>query len=144
LNEESPRYKQLFAYLTQSASEEDLDKIVANMTMEGLMDKIKCPTLLTTGEYDPRAPVDEVLRLFDQMKAPAELWLMSDQFHNGSVTGASRSSVWEADIHAFVCDWLRERFSGKPVKHTGKVIYLEPSGAGPNAATVNFKRRWFD
>ena len=26
LNEESPRYKQLFAYLTQSKSEEDLDR----------------------------------------------------------------------------------------------------------------------
>jgi hypothetical protein len=78
------------------------------------------------------------------MKAPAELWLMSDQFHNGSVTGSARASVWEADIHAFVCDWLRDRFDGKPVKHAGKVIYLEPSGAGPNAATVNLKRRWFD
>ena len=144
LNEESPRYKQLFAYLSQASSEEEVDKLVAGMTMEGLMDKIQCPTLLTTGEYDPRAPVEEVLRLFDQMKAPAELWLMSDQFHNGSVTGAARSAVWEADIHSFVCDWLRERFNGVPLKHAGKVIYLEPSGAGPNAATVNFKRRWFD
>jgi dienelactone hydrolase len=144
LNEESPRYKQLFAYLSQASSEEEVDKLVANMTMEGLMDKIQCPTLLTTGEYDPRAPVEEVLRLFDQMKAPAELWLMSDQHHNGSVTTTARSAVWEADIHSFVCDWLRERFAGKPLKHAGKVIYLEPSGAGPNAATVNFKRRWFD
>ena len=144
LNEESPRYKQLFAYLTQSESEEALDRIVASMTMEGLMDKITCPTLLMAGEYDPRAPVEEVLRLYEQMKAPAELWLMSDQHHNSSVTGAARNSVWEADIHAFVCDWLRERFNGAPVKHPGKVLYLEPSGAGPNASSVNFKRRWFD
>src|SRR6185312_2927212 len=144
LNEESPRYKQLFAYLTQSESEEALDKVVAAMTMDGLMDKIACPALLTTGEYDPRAPVEEVLRLFDQMKAPAELWLMPDQHHNGSVTGTARSAVWEADIHAFVCDWLRERFAGKPVKHPGKVLYLETAGAGPNAASVTYKRRWFD
>ncbi|OGA45177.1 MAG: hypothetical protein A3F74_11695 [Betaproteobacteria bacterium RIFCSPLOWO2_12_FULL_62_58] len=144
MTEESPRYKQLFGYLTQSATEEELDRIVAKMTMEGLMDKITCPALLVAGEYDPRAPVEEVYRLFDQMKAPAELWLMPDQHHNSSVTGGARSAVWEADIHAFMCDWLRERFNGVPVRHPGQVLYVEPSGAGPNSPSVSLKRRWFD
>jgi len=144
MTEESPRYKQLFAYLTQSESEQELDRVVADMTMEGRMEKITAPTLLVTGEYDPRAPVSEVIRLFDQMKAPAELWLLPDQHHNGSITQKARSSVWEADIHAFVCDWLRERFNGMPLKHAGKVLWIEPSGAGPNASKVTYKRRWFD
>jgi dienelactone hydrolase len=144
LNEESPRYKQLFAFLTQSKTEEELDKVVAGMGMDELMPKVQCPTLLTTGEYDPRAPLDEVLRLFDLMKAPAELWLMSDQFHNGSVSNIPRASVWESDMHYFACDWLRDRFEGKPLRHAGKVVYLEASGAGPYAATVTYKRRWFD
>ena len=144
MTEESPRYKQLFAYLTQSTSEAELDAVVEKMTMDGLMDKITCPTLIVTGEYDPRAPVDEVYRLFDQMKAPAELWVLPDQHHNGSLTQKGRSSVWEADIHAFVCDWLRERFNGVPVKHPGKSLWVEPSGAGPNAPGISYKRRWFD
>ena len=144
MTEESPRYKQLFAYLTQSANEEELDRVVASMTMEGLMEKIECPTLLMAGEYDPRAPIEEVLHLFDQMKAPAELWLMADQHHNSSVTGGSRSAVWEADVHACVCDWLRDRINGAPQKHAGKVLYLEPSGAGPNGPSVNYKRTWFE
>ncbi len=144
MTEESPRYKQLFAYLTQSASEAELDAVVDKMTMDGLMDKITCPTLIVTGEYDPRAPVDEVYRLFDQMKAPAELWVLPDQHHNGSITQKGRSSVWEADIHAFVCDWMRERFEGKPVKHPGKSLWVDPAGAGPNAPGVSYKRRWFD
>jgi pimeloyl-ACP methyl ester carboxylesterase len=144
MTEESPRYKQLFAYLTQSSSEAELDAVWQKMTMEGLMDKITCPTLIVTGEYDPRAPVDEVYRLFDQMKAPAELWVLPDQHHNGSVTQKGRSSVWEADIHAFVCDWMRERFNGVPVKHPGKSLWLDPAGAGPNAPSVSYKRRWFD
>lgn len=144
MTEESPRYKQLFAYLTQSSTEEELDRVVSAMTMEGLMDRIACPTLIVTGEYDPRAPVDEVLRLYDQMRAPAELWLLPDQHHNGSVTMKARSSVWEADIHAFVCDWLRDRFNGMPVKHPGKVLWLDPAGAGPNSASVSYKRRWFE
>lgn len=144
MNEESPRYKQLFAFLTQSSSEEELDRVVAAMTMEGRMEKITCPTLLVSGEFDPRAPLEEVYRLFDQMKAPAELWVLSDQHHNSGPTARARSSVWEADIHAFVCDWLRERFNGVPVKHPGKVLYLEPSGTGPNSPSVSLKRRWFE
>ena len=144
LTEESPRYKQLFAYLTQSASEEELDKVVSAMKMDGLMGEIECPTLVVTGEYDPRAPLEEVLRLYDLMKAPRELWLMPDQFHNSSVTVKARNSVWEADIHAFVCDWLRDRFNGVALKHSGKVLWLDPAGAGPNAASVSYKRRWFD
>jgi pimeloyl-ACP methyl ester carboxylesterase len=144
MTEESPRYKQLFAYLTQSASEAELDAVWQKMTMEGLMDKITCPTLVVAGEYDPRAPLDEVYRLFDQMKAPAELWVLPDQHHNGSVTQKGRSSVWEADIHAFVCDWLRERFNGLPLKHPGKSLWIEPGGAGPNAPGISYKRRWFD
>ena len=144
MSEESPRYKQLFAYLTQSQTEDELDRVVDAMNMDGLMDKITAPTLIVTGEYDPRAPVEEVYRLFDQIKAPAELWVLPDQHHNGSVTQKARSSVWEADIHAFVCDWLRERFEGKPVKHPGKTLWLDPSGMGPSAEKVNYKRRWFD
>jgi pimeloyl-ACP methyl ester carboxylesterase len=147
MTEESPRYKQLFAYLTQSSSEAELDAVWQKMTMEGLMDKITCSTLIVTGEYDPRAPVDEVYRLFDQMKAPTELWVLPDQHHNGSITQKGRSSVWEVDIHAFVCDWLRERFSGVPVRHPGKslwTLWIDPASAGPNAPGIIYKRRWFD
>lgn len=144
MNEESPRYKQLFAYLTQSATEAELDAAVSKMTMDGFMEKIQCPTLIVSGEYDPRAPIQEVYRLVDQMKAPYELWLLPDQHHNGSITQKGRSSVWEADIHAFVCDWLRERFQGKPLKHAGKTAWIDPNGAGPNGPGVTYKRRWFD
>ena len=144
MTEESPRYKQLFAYLTQSNTEAELDAVWQKMTMDGYMDKITCPTLIVSGEYDPRAPIDEVYRAFDEMKAPAELWVLPDQHHNGSITQKGRSSVWEADIHAFVCDWMRERFAGKPMRHAGKTVWVDPTGAGPNASSVTYKRRWFD
>jgi dipeptidyl aminopeptidase/acylaminoacyl peptidase len=144
LNEESPRYKQLFAYMTHSASEDELDQVVARMTMDGRMEQITCPTLLVSGEYDPRAPIDEVYRMFDQMKAPAELWVMPDQHHNASITTLYNGSVSDADIHAFSCDWLRDRFDGLPVRHPGQVLYLEVSGAGPNSNSVKLKRKWYE
>ncbi len=144
LQEESPRYKQLFAYLTQAGSEQELDELVAAMNMDGRMETIACPTLLISGEYDPRAPIEEVLRTFDQMKAPAELWLLADQHHNGSITGGARSAVWEADVHGFVCDWLRSRFNAEPLRHAGKVLWLDAASSGPNGPQPVYKRRWFD
>jgi dipeptidyl aminopeptidase/acylaminoacyl peptidase len=144
LNEESPRYKQLFAYMTHATSEEELDRIVAKMSLDGRMADIRCPSLLVCGEYDPRAPMDEIYRLFDQMKAPAELWVLPDQHHSASVTMRHGASVWEADMHAFSCDWLRDRFNGVPVKHPGQVLYIEASGAGPNSPSVKLKRKWYE
>ena len=108
------------------------------------MGEIRCPTLLVSGEYDPRAPLDEVYRLFDQITAPAELWVCPDQHHTTSLTLAPRNQVWEGDINSFVCDWLRDRFNGLPVKYPGQVLYLDANGAGPNSQTVTLKRRWFD
>ena len=136
MTEESPRYKQLFAYLTQSSSEEELDKVVGDMTMEGLMDKITCPTLIVTGEYDPRAPIEEVYRLFDQMKAPAELWVLPDQHHNGSITQKARSSVWEADIHAF-----RVRLAARALqRRAGEASRVRRCGSS-RRARVRMRRR---
>jgi hypothetical protein len=43
-----------------------------------------------------------------------------------------------------VCDWLRDRFNGQPVKHPGKSLWLDASTHGPNAPSVSYKRRWFD
>jgi dienelactone hydrolase len=40
---ESPRWKQLFAFLTQAEDEEELDKIMQDMTMDGYMERIRCP-----------------------------------------------------------------------------------------------------
>src|SRR5207248_5854239 len=56
MNEESPRYKQLFGYLTQSTTEAEVDVIADQMTLDGYLEKITCPTLMACGEYDPRGP----------------------------------------------------------------------------------------
>src|SRR5881296_1476813 len=50
---ESPRWKQLFAYLTQASTEAELDAVLGAMTLDGYMARIACPVLLAAGEYDP-------------------------------------------------------------------------------------------
>lgn len=137
MNEESPRWKQLFAFLTQAASEQELDAVMAAMTLDGYMDKISCATLMLAGEYDLRDPIDEVYRLFDQLQAPRELWVFADQFHRLSLGGGET-------VHAMLLDWLRDRLDGKPLKHDGEALYIEPGSAGPNSPTVATKRRWYN
>jgi pimeloyl-ACP methyl ester carboxylesterase len=134
---ESPRWKQLFAFLTQAGSEEELDALMADMTMEGLMGDVVCPTLLTVGEFDPRAPLEPTLAMFDEMKAPAEMWVMADQHHWLSVGGGDG---WHKGSHSVCLDWLRDRYADKPLRYPGEVLWVD-SPAGPNAA--NPGRLWF-
>ena len=115
------------------------------MTLEGHMDKIACPALLAVGEYDPRGPLDEVYRVFDQLKAPGELWVFADQHHMPSIGGGdSGTNNWAAPLHAAMCDWIRDRLAGKPLRHPGQVVYVEANSAGPNCATATLKRKWYE
>jgi hypothetical protein len=43
-----------------------------------------------------------------------------------------------------MCDWLRDRFDDKPLRHPGQAIDVEGNGAGPNAQKVTLKRKWFE
>jgi len=127
----SPRYKQLFGYLTGAQSEEELDKIVAQMTVEGREKDIKCPILLTVGEYDSRSPVELVYNFYDKVTAPKELWVYEDTYHQAVMfkgTGQDRH-----DCHMMCMDWLVDVFNGKIKAGHDKKMYLRTNGSGPNA-----------
>jgi pimeloyl-ACP methyl ester carboxylesterase len=97
----APRRKQLFAFLTGAGSEQELDAIMRDMTMDGYMARITSPTLLTVGYYDPRAPLEELFPLFDHMTAPGELWVMADQHHSLSGDGGPNDPALVSRRHWF-------------------------------------------
>ena len=33
---------------------------------------------------------------------------------------------------------------GRPLRHSGDVVHLEPSGGGPNSADVPLRRHWYE
>ncbi|MPZ59844.1 MAG: alpha/beta hydrolase [Propionibacteriales bacterium] len=140
--EESPRYKQLFAFLTGLGTEAELDEFMAGMGLEDLLPRITAPTLATVGEYDPRSPIDEVYELFDLIRAPAQLWVFADQHHGANVRG-SDANQWYADHHSMAADWLRERLDGKPIDSPGETLYIEPASISPNDPRVSKRRQWF-
>jgi dienelactone hydrolase len=141
--EESPRYKQLFAFLTGVGSEAELDEFRDAMGLSQLLPRIACPTLFTAGEYDPRSPIDEVYELVDTVAAPWELWVFADQHHNVNMK-ANLAMNWLGDHHSMSLDWLDDRLSGKPIAQPGVTTWIPRNGVGPNDPAVPKKRRWFD
>ncbi|MCC7105016.1 MAG: alpha/beta hydrolase, partial [Chloroflexi bacterium] len=113
---ESPRWKQLMAYITQAEDEEELDRTIQAMTLEDALPNITAPTLMTAGEYDPRSPLEEVYKAYDLVKAPAELWVFADQHHMPTIGGES-GVTWSAPMHGMMMDWIRDRLAGKPLHH---------------------------
>jgi dienelactone hydrolase len=144
MQEESPRFRQLFAHLTRAQSEEELDAIVAGMDNHDDMARLECPTLLMSGEFDPRSPISEVYELFDRITAPAELWVYADQHHMLALLGNPDAPLWLNESHALTMDWLADRAAGRPMQNAGQVIYIEPTGPGPNGTAAARKRMWFE
>ncbi len=141
--EESPRYKQLFSFMTRIPTEAQLDEFIAQMGLEGIIDRISCPTLMTVGEYDPRSPLEEVYEHYDRMSAPKELWVFADQHHQNTVRTAG-GAFWLLDTHSMGIDWIKDRLAGKLLERDGQVLYVEPTSPGPNAAAVPTKRHWYE
>ena len=139
----SPRYKQLFGYLTGAGSEEELDEIVGKMTVSGREADIKCPVLLTVGEYDSRSPSELIYDFYHKINAPKELWVYEDRYHQARLFegGMARN-----DTHLFALDWLRDALAGKfPAGHD-RQLYLRSSGGGPNGDATHGKdaQHWWE
>ncbi len=125
----SPRYKQLFGYLTGAASEAELDEMVAKMTVEGREADINCPVLLTVGEYDSRSPVELIYNFYDKIEAPKELWVYEDSYHQAKLFGGDSTRL---DCHMMCMDWLVEALAGKFGAGYDRKMYLRTGGGGPS------------
>jgi pimeloyl-ACP methyl ester carboxylesterase len=125
----SPRYKQLFGYLTGAKSEKELDALVEKMTVVGREKDIKCPILLTSGEYDARAPVELVYEFYDKIKAPKELWVYEDTYHQAKLFPSDQT---RHDCHMMGMDWLAEALAGKFKAGHDRKMFIRSGGGGPN------------
>jgi pimeloyl-ACP methyl ester carboxylesterase len=125
----SPRFKQMFMYMAGYEDESRFDDEVAKgMTVRGYLDKITCPTLLVTGEFDPLCPLEEAVEAFADLKVPKEMWVMENQYH--PLWGIP--NLGGMDCHDYVLDWLQAFFSGKRVPtKSGRIAYVPENGDGP-------------
>lgn len=51
---------------------QDYGANASKMTLEGVVDKIRCPYLIMHGEGDRQIPLSDALASFDQTKAPGK------------------------------------------------------------------------
>ena len=139
----SPRYKQLFGYLMGASSEEELDGWVAKMTVEGRETEIKCPVLMTVGEYDSRSPVELVYNFYEKVTAPKELWVYEDTYHQARLFGEEQA---RHDQHMMCQDWLVDALNGKYSKNYARKTYLRTGGGGPSGAQGEDQHamRWWE
>jgi pimeloyl-ACP methyl ester carboxylesterase len=140
---DSPRYKQLFAYLTGANSEAELDQYIRACTVEDAAQTMRTPTLLAVGEYDPRSPLRDILDVFDMMSCDKELWVFEDQHHPGKVLASDKGSIWSLDIYPYTLDWIGDRFEGRPIQPAAAVRRIGGS-AGPYSPADTGIRQWFD
>jgi len=124
----SPRFKQMFMYMAGMDDEDEFDAMAQTMTVRGYVDKVRCPTLLVSGEFDPLCPLEDAIEVFEALRVPKELWVLENQFH----------PLWKLpnlgslDCHEYVLDWLSTTLVGKglPVGHR-RIAYVRQTGDGP-------------
>ena len=144
MDEESPRWKRMFAYLTGADSEAQLDEFVAQMTDLPSAAALQCPAFMTIGEYDPRSPLPEIYEVYDAISSPKDLWVFSDQHHMCQLNPRPDVAIWGLDTHDFSIDWLVDRFAGVPVKDSGRTVYVEAGKGSPNGAAATKARWWWE
>ena len=125
----SPRFKQMFMYMAGYDDEGKFDEEVAkNMTVRGHLDKITCPTLLVTGEFDPLCPLEDAVEAFDDLRVPKEMWVFENQYH----PLWSIANLGGLDCHDYVLDWLQMTMMGKKLSRRHKrIAYIREHGDGP-------------
>lgn len=124
--ESSPRFKQVFMYMAGMTDEDEFDEMARGMTMKGYAEKIKAPTLLVTGEFDPLCPLEDAIEVYHDLRCRKEMWVIEDQFH--PLWGIP--NLGGLDCHQFVLDWLKGALVDKKTSKD-RVAYVARNGHGP-------------
>jgi len=130
----SPRFKQVFMYMAGLSDEGEFDRMAERMTMKGYSEKVKCPTLLTIGEYDSLTDLEDAEEVFEDLAGPKEMWIFEDEFHGQ----AEIKGLAGLNMIPFILDWMKDAFAGKYAPGYRRKVYVRAGeGAGPyNAAEL--------
>ena len=108
------------------------------MAVEGREGNIKCPVLLTTGEYDARSPVELVYKFYDNIKGPKELWVYEDTYHWTNLFPGTNEN---ADSHNMGRDWIPRRSPASSSRATRARRSCAPAAVDRMAPKVSTRTR---
>ena len=117
-NETSPNYRLRFMWMAGNLTDEEFNKLVAEMTLEGKESQIRCPHIIFHGELDQLTTTDELYRYFNRLGSEIkELRIYENQYH-----GAYR---FADEIVSMSADWLRDRLKGVPPRQNRRIVYVD-------------------
>lgn len=78
-----PTFKENLMYMTGSDTEEEVDEIIPNITLDGLEQDVRCPLLVLHGELDELTPEEDARRFVNRAvyAEPRELVIFENEFH---------------------------------------------------------------
>ena len=114
LNAAIPVSKDRYMWMAGYHDEDAFDEFAKKLTLEELGAKITCPYLSVAGGDDDLSPIEHTYKLHDEIKSPNTLVVYRGELHG--VTD-------NMDVRAFIADWMKDRFAGKPL--TSRRIYKD-------------------
>jgi esterase/lipase len=109
-----PHYWKHVEWVFGAKDSEEFFKIAENMHLNGVLDRIKVPFLVTHGANDRQIPLKYAHETYDQLiNSPEKELLIIDE----DMGGIEHSSVDNPlNSGAYIADWLAEHLGGKTAK----------------------------
>jgi dipeptidyl aminopeptidase/acylaminoacyl peptidase len=104
-NRANPMFKDRYMWMAGYDDEAKFDEFAKELTLAGLGAKIRCPYLIVAGEDEDLSPIEHSYQLYDEVAGPKMIVVYKGERH-----GVSDN----LDVRAFIADWMRDRFAGKP------------------------------
>jgi pimeloyl-ACP methyl ester carboxylesterase len=125
--DEAPiRFKQVFMAMAGSDDEKAFDAMCDGFTLKGHAERIVCPVLMATGEFDPLNPLEDAEAVFDALAGPKEMWIFEDEFHP---IIAPKALCGRRTFH-FVAEWMARALTGKIAPGHAQKRLIQPNGDG--------------
>ena len=123
----SPRFKQIFMMMAGEPDEERFDALAEQMVFTDQPERVRCPALISAGEFDPLTTLEEIEDVFERLAGPKELWVLEDQFHAyRDVPGMAGID----DLH-FLIDWVLDTMQQPLAPDHRRVTLVGRASAGP-------------
>ena len=106
--------------------EDVFDQMSKGFTLKGHAQRITCPVLMATGEFDPLNPLEDTEKVFKALPGPKELWIFEDEFHPIFAPPALAGQ----GIFHFVAEWMSKALNGILKEGFERKAYIRKNGDG--------------
>ena len=115
-----PHYWEHVRWVWGAKDMDDFMRIAENVHLDGVVERIKVPFLVTHGEKDSQIPLHWAQRTYDQLvnSPKRELKIFSDR--EGGVQHSSFDN--SANAGAYIADWVAETLGGRTAAHVAAPV----------------------